>query len=182
MRKEKYKQLQIHVRYANKNKKGQYTMSGVYSEIVDDMRSEAKSIKNVEHINIATFTRVINLYFKYWFEAIIDQNVVMKLYNKMGYLFVIKTACIRYIPTIVYFVKENGKRVRKTKRAETRNGMFPFMFWDTNKRNRAYKFVPSPKWKKKIYKNFFDELHNYPEMSLDDYGRRGSSTYIQHLK
>jgi len=157
-------------------------MSGVYNEVVDELRSDVKNLKNKEHVNIASFTRVINLYFKYWMEEIINKGSIMSLHNKMGHLFVISTLCIRYHPTKTYFVVENGVRVRKTEKVELRDGKFPFMFWDCGKKWRMFKFVPSKKWKKLIYHNFFVLKKDYSEMNLDNYGRTGSPSYVQNIK
>ena len=170
------------MRYRLHNNKGEHTMSGIYNEVVDDLREDVKSLQNSQHVNIATFTKVVNLYFKYWFEEIIQNREIMSLHNKLGHLFVIKTKCNRYEPTKTYFVTENGKKVRKTEKLKLRNGMFPFVFWDCGKKWRMFKLVPAPKWKKKIYHNFFNLTQDYPEMSLKGLGRSGSSSYVQTMK
>jgi hypothetical protein len=172
------------MRYKQQNHKGEYSISGVYAVIEDDLRSDIRSLKITESqvINIAIFTRVINLYFKYWFEAIINENAMMKLYNKLGYLFVIKTLCIRYNPTKTYFVVENGERIKKIKEIKLKEGYFPFVFWDSGKLWRMFKFEPANKWKKMIYHNFFDLNHDYQRMNLENYGRKGSPSYVQQMK
>jgi len=170
------------MRYKQFNHKNEYTMSGVFAEVVDDLRKDINTLNEPQHVNIATFTRVINLYFKYWFEAVINEKMIMTLHNKLGSLFVIKTLCIRYNPTKTYFVMENGERVKKTEKLQLKDGKFPFMFWDCGKKWRMFKLTPANKWKKMIYQNFFDKDQDYPDMTLDDYGRSGSKSYVQQMK
>jgi hypothetical protein len=157
-------------------------MTGVCSEVIDDLRKDIQKMNNPQHVRVAGFSRVMNLYFKYWMEEVINNKGIMKLHNKLGSLFVIKTLCIRYNPKKVYFVEENGVKIRKSKPIQLKNGKWPFMFWDCGKRWRMYKFTPSKKWKKLIYENFFDKDMDYVEMSLEDYGRNASPSYIQMIR
>lgn len=170
------------MRYKSQDHKGRYTMSGVCSEVIDDLREDIQTMKNPQHVRVAGFSRVMNLYFKYWMLEVINKKAIMTLHNRLGSLFVIKTLCIRYNPKKVYFVTENGVKVRKEERIQLRNGRWPFMFWDCGKKWRMYKFTPSKKWKKLIYTNFFEENMDYIDMSLNTYGRKASASYVQMIK
>jgi len=157
-------------------------MTGVCEEVIADLRKDIQKIKNPEHVRVAGFSRVMNLYFKYWMLEVINNKSIMTLHNRLGSFFVIKTLCIRYNPKKVYFVQENGVKVRKTERIQLRNGKWAYMFWDCGKRWRMYKFTPSKKWKKLIYNNFFVNNIDYIEMSLNEYGRTASSSYVQIIR
>ena len=170
------------MRYKPHDNKGRYNMTGVCSEVIDDLRVDIQKMNNPEHVSVAGFSRVINLYFKYWLHEVINNKAMMVLHNKLGNLFIIQTLCIRYNPTKVYFVTENGKKVRKREPMKLRNGKWAFMFWDCGKRWRMYRFSPSVKWKKLIYENYFDKLVDYPEMSLNDYGGNASASYIKEIR
>lgn len=170
------------MRYKFQDKKGRYTMSGVCNEVIDDLRKDVKTLKNPQHVSVAGFSRVINLYLKYWFLEIINNKAIYSMHNRLGNLFIIQTLCIRYNPKIIYFVTENGKRVRKVAPMPLKNGKLAFMFWDCGKRWRMYKIVPVKKWKQLIYRNYFDNHMDYPEMSLTKYGRKASPTYVQKIR
>lgn len=170
------------MRYKYQDHKGRYTMSGVCAEVIDKLRKDVKTMKNPQHVSVAGFSRVINLYLKYWFLEIINNKFLYNMHNKMGTLFVIQTLCIRYNPQVVYFVTEDGKKVRKTVPMQLKNGKIPFMFWDCGKKWRMYKLTPVKKWKQLIYRNYFDKHMDYPEMSLNKYGRNASASYIETIR
>ena len=50
------------MRYKYQDKKGRYTMSGVCAEVIDKLRTDVKKMKNPQHVSVAGFSRVINLY------------------------------------------------------------------------------------------------------------------------
>jgi len=169
------------MRYKATNKNGEYGMTGVFEEIKDDLRREVNQLnQDSMHISLALFTRIVNLYFQEIFKQVID-GAVFSLHNRLGHLIVIKSLCIRYNPTKVYFVTENGEKVRKTKNIELVNGRWAHLFWDVGKKWRMYKFIPATKFKIQIAENFLNGK-DYPEMDLKSYGRNASSTYIQYLK
>jgi len=158
-------------------------MSGICAEVINDLRSEIQATDyKSEHVSVAGFSRVMSLYFKYWFEQVINNMSVMDWHNKFGSLFVVKALCIRYNPIKIYFVTENGVKVRKEAPLEMRNGKRAFMFWDCGKKWRMYKFSPATKWNRIIFDNFQRKNMDYPEMSLDNYGRKGSPSYIQIIR
>jgi hypothetical protein len=157
-------------------------MSGVYAEIENDLRQDIKSLKyDKGEINIAIFTRVINMYFQLMFKSIIYDNFILSLHNKLGHIYAIKSMCIRYNPTKVYFVTENGEKVRKVQKMKLKSGRWAFMFWDVGKKWRMYRFNPASKWKKQLIENFHNGA-DYPEMDLKEYGRTASPTYVQRIR
>jgi len=169
------------MRYKPTNNKGEYGMTGIFLEAKEGLRKEVKGLQGSMHISIGLFTRIINLYIKKMFHEVIHNNDVFSLHNKMGHLFVVKSLCIRYNPTKIYFITENGKKIRKTQKIETKGGRWAFMFWDVGKKWRMYRFNPAREFKKQIAENFL-KGNNYPEMDLTKYGRAASPTYVQHLK
>jgi hypothetical protein len=169
------------MRYKPTNHNGEYGMTGIFLEVKDDLRTEIKGLNDKMHVSVNLFSKIVNRYIQEVFKEVIQNGKVFSLHNRLGRLIVVKSKCIRYNPTKVYFVTENGKKVRKTQKIETINGRWAYLFWDVGKKWRMYRFKPAPKFKKQITENFMKGF-DYPEMDLQDYGRSASPTYIQHLK
>lgn len=167
------------MRYKQINHKGEYTMSGIFAEVQVEMQRDADKLKyDAQHITIAMFTRVVNMYCQMMLKEIIEDAVVFPMLNKFGFLFVVQSICIRYNPTKTFFVTENGQVVRKTQKIELINGRIPHLFWDVGKKWRMFKFVLAPKFKRQIHENFRRGVP-YEIMDLKKYGGRASATYIQ---
>ena len=167
------------MRYSPTNSNGEYTMTGVYLEVKPDLeRMSAKLKEKHDVITVDMFTRVVNLYIQMMFKKIIFENFILPMSNKFGFLLVVQSLCIRYNPTKAFFTTTNGHVERHVQKIKLVNGRWAYMFWDTGKTWRMFRFVPAPKFKRMIAEQFF-EGKDYPEMDLKKYGRLASPTYIQ---
>lgn len=167
------------------DKKGRYTMYGVFLEVKDDMAKKVsslpKGITNSKKIRYKTFRKIMYLYFKLVFEHIIS-GYSYSLYNRFGNLSIVKTKCTRYIPKRFSFYKDkNGNLV--TKNVSCTNGLdyWYFMFWDSPKIHRHYKALMNIKYKLKFMKKIEEEGFDYLDYTLKENGRAASYTYIQKL-
>jgi hypothetical protein len=167
------------MRYKQINHKGEYTMSGIFAEVQAEMQAEADKLKyDSQHITIAMFTKVVNLYFMHALKELIEEGKVFQMIKKFGSLLVVQSMCVRYNPTKTFFVTENGQVIRKTQKIELVNGRIPHLFWDVGKRWRTFKFILAPKFKRQIHENFKAGFP-YDVMDLKKYGKLATTTYIQ---
>ena len=124
---------------------------------------------------------VITMYFNIAFEMLI-KGMSVPLLNKFGVLNVVKTQCIRYNPfRIAFFFNDSGERVRKKVNIKLKSGYYYFVFWDSFKKWRQYRFVINIKYKR-AYMKLVEDGFDYLDYTLDGYGRNASIDYIQHIK
>ena len=148
---------------------GRYNLYGVYLECKEELDIGVKSFpKGVTKSNIA-------------FEMLI-KGMSVPLLNKFGVLNVVKTQCIRYNPfRIAFFFNDSGERVRKKVNIKLKSGYYYFVFWDSFKKWRQYRFVINIKYKR-AYMKLVEDGFDYLDYTLDGYGRNASIDYIQHIK
>lgn len=170
------------MRYKATNNKGEYGMTGIFLEIKDDLRRDIHKLDPADraYIDVATFTMIMNLYIEIMLQDVID-GAICKLYNKLGFLYVVQSLCIRYNPTKAFFVHENGQLVRKVDKVQLVNGRLAHFFWDCGKKWRMYRFKPASRFKKKMLDKFYAGFE-YAVLDLKKYGRNASDTYIQYFK
>lgn len=164
---------------------GRYNLYGVYLECTDDidreMLSYGSDVRKSKKISYRVFAKVIRLYFVYAFEMLID-GLSVPLLNKFGILNVVKTKCIRYNPKRLSFYKDkDGNVIRKEVNCKPNFGYWYFVFWDSPKNLRQYKFNIYKKYKFM----FMEKVNNgfdYLDYTLDGYGKNASINYIHHIK
>ena len=164
---------------------GRYTLYGVYSECEDDISLGLSKLPNgvtkMKFITYRMFSEIIRLYFTIAFEMLI-KGVNVPLLNKFGVLNVVKTQCIRYNPfKVVYYRDETGKVKSKKVKLKLNNGYWYFVFWDSPKIFRQYRFNINIKYKV-AYMKLVEKGFDYLDYTLDGYGRNASTDYIQHIK
>lgn len=164
---------------------GRYTLYGVFLECKDDIDYGLKvfpvGVRKSKSINYRTFSLVIRLYLKKMF-ALLIEGASVPLLNKFGILNVVKTKCIRYNPIKVFFYRDkNGELIRKRERIKKDSSYWYFVFWDSPKSLRHYRFDINIKYKVK-YMEKVKEGFDYLDYTLDKYGRNASVNYIQHIK
>ncbi len=164
---------------------GSYTLYGIFLESKDEidkiLKSMPKGITKSKSINYRTFSKVVRLYLSIIFKDLIEGKTVVLL-NKFGKLNVVKTQCIRYNPNKIYFYKdEKGNLVRKKLKLKLNLGYWYFVFWDSPKIYRQFKFNIDLKYKH-MYMNKVKKGFDYLDYSLDKYGVYASSNYIHHIK
>lgn len=167
------------------DRKGRYTLYGVYEECKDDMNSRLLEIRKGEtkskEISYRVFSKVIRRYFQILFGMLIDGYTV-PLLNKFGTLEVVKTKCIRYTPKKYFFKrKEDGSVKVENISLKTRLGYWYFVFWNSPKNLRQYRFNINLKYKIEYMKKV-SEGFDYIDLSLDKYGLNASNTYIHQIK
>jgi hypothetical protein len=165
--------------------KGRYTLFGVFEDCKDDVDRDLKElpigVTKMKRITWRVFSKVIRVYFTVAFRELVDGYSV-PLLNKFGILNVVKTKCIRYNPTKFAFYKdENGELVRKKIKIKTNFGYWFFVFWDSPKLLRQYRFNIDMKFKVQ-YMVKVDNGFDYLDYSLSDYGRNASDSYIHQIK
>lgn len=166
------------------DKNGCYTLFGVYEECKGDIDKELqelpKGVTKSKRINYRTFSKIIRSYFKHSFALLIDGRT-FQMFNKFGSLDVVKTECIRYNPKTVHFYRENGELKRKEVRLDTNAGYWWFVFWNSPKYLRQYRFKINRKYKR-MYMEKVEQGFDYVDLSLSKYGRNASLSYIHHIK
>lgn len=169
----------------NKDNHNRYTLFGVYEECKDEMSLALTKlpigVTKMKVIKYRIFSEVIRLYFTIAFRMLIE-GVKIPLLNKFGVLRVVKTQCIRYNPfKVVCFRDETGKVQSKKIRLKLKNGYYYFVFWDSPKIFRQYRFNINIKYKV-AYMKLVNDGYDYLDYTLDGYGRNASTDYIQHIK
>ncbi len=169
----------------NLDKSGCYTLFGVFNEckgdIDKDLKDLSKGITKSKRINYRTFSKIMRSYFKHSFEMLIN-GTSFPLFNKFGVLDIVKTECIRYNPTTFHFYKdEDGNTIRKNVKLDTDFGYWYFVFWDSPKYLRQYRFKINRKYKR-MYMEMVNNGFEYLDLSLKKYGRNASHNYIHQIK
>lgn len=166
--------------------KDRYTLFGVYEVCEGDINSDLKKLKykkgEIRKINYKFFRKVIRLYFTILFKELIKGKSV-RLYNRFGILNIVKTQCTRYNPKkyIMRFNEETEEYERKLVQIKLDFGYFHFVFWDSPKVLRPYKFNINNKWKR-LFMDKVNDGFEYLDLSLFKYGRNASPDYIHHIK
>lgn len=169
----------------NLDNHGRYTLYGVYQECKGEMAlslsSLPKGVTKMKEITYRMFSEVVRLYLTIAFKMLVE-GMSVPLLNKFGILNVVKTKCIRYSPfRIAFYRDETGKRIRKKIKLEIKNGYWYFVFWDSPKKWRQYRFNINIKYKRE-YMELVKDGYDYLDYTLDGYGRNGSLSYIHHIK
>lgn len=164
---------------------GRYNLFGVYQECKDDITlgiaALPRGTTRIKTINYRVFSKVVRMYFTIAFKMLINGSS-LPLLNKFGILRVVKTKCIRYNPFRIAFYKDKtGKVIRKKVKLETKSGYWFFVFWDSPKSFRQYRFNIDIKYKR-AYMKLVKEGYDFLDYTLDGYGRNASTDYIQHIK
>ena len=164
---------------------GRYTLFGVYEECNDDMvvalTKLPSGVTKMKFIKYRIFSEVIRLYFTIMFKMLI-KGIKVPLLNKFGILSVVKTQCIRYNPFRVAIYKDElGEVVSKKVKLKLKSGYWYFVFWDSPKIFRQYRFNINIKYKV-AYMKLVNDGYDYLDYTLDGYGRNASTDYIQHIK
>jgi len=164
---------------------GCVTLFGVFEECKDEidkgLQELPKGVTKSKRINYRTFSKVIRLYLQISFKMLINGTSV-PLLNKFGVLDVVKTKCIRYNPsTFSFFKDENGNLVRKKIKLDLRSGYWYFVFWDSPKNLRQYRFTIDRKYKR-MYMDMVEQGFEYLDYTLSGYGKNASPDYIHHIK
>lgn len=162
------------------------TLYGVFLECKDEidegLRNMPKGVTKSKSINYRTFALVIGMYFKICFDLLI-KGYSVNLLNKFGTLDVVKTKCIRYNPkTFSFFKDEEGNLIRKKISLNLNyGGYWYFVFWNSPKIYRQFKFKVDKKYKKR-YMKMVNDGFDYLDISLKGYGKTASPNYIHHIK
>lgn len=169
------------------NNDGSVTLFGVFNEVKEDIDKKLSELPKGEtktkKITYRLFAKVVLSYLRISFNEVLNKGVGVELYNRFGELRAVKTFCNRYVPTTVKWEKVNGKLTSKRVKIDlnkTKGYMF-FIFWDCPKSYRHYRFTPTSKWKRLLFKKQ-EEGMEYLDMSLLSYGRNASDSYIQKIK
>lgn len=165
--------------------KGRYTLYGVFEECRDgidkDLQKLPKGTSKMKRITWRIFSQVMRTYFTIAFKDLVNGYSV-PLLNKFGILNVVKTKCIRYNPTKISFYKdENGELVREKVKLKTSFGYWYFVFWNSPKILRQYRFKIDMKFKIQYMEKVNDGF-DYLDYSLDNYGGYASDSYIRKIK
>jgi hypothetical protein len=164
---------------------GRYNLYGVYLECKNEMDSGInafpKGVTKSKEVTYRTFAMVIKMYFKISFEMLL-KGMSVPLLNKFGILNIVKTKCIRYNPfRFAVYKDESGKVISKKVKIKLRSGYWYFVFWDSPKKWRQYRFNINIKYKR-AYMELVNDGFDYLDYTLDGYGRNASIDYIQHIK
>jgi len=171
----------------SKDNDGALTLYGIYlrtkGDVNKDISNLIKSRTNVKNIGYRLYGDIIRSYFSIVFREII-KGYTYPLLNKFGFFKVVKTLCTRYNPSTFSFKKINGKIIREKVELNINktDGFFYFIFWDSPKKYRHYRFRTSRKWKSLLFKGVIENEMDYPDYSLLNYGRNATNSYIQKIK
>lgn len=170
-----------------KDNDGALTLYGVYlrtrEDVNEDISKLPKSRTKVRNIGYRLYGDIIRLYFSIIFREIL-KGYTYPLLNKFGFLKAVKTLCTRYNPSTYTFKTIKGKVIREKVELDINktDGFFYFIFWDSPKKYRHYRFRTSPKWKSLLFKGVIEDEMDYPDYSLLRYGRNATNSYIQKIK
>lgn len=166
--------------YDNHNR---ITLRGIYEDCREEIKIGLKEITdkqdNKRVISYKEFYKIVSLYLSKVFDNLIN-GYSFRLYNHFGVLRVVKTYMIRYNARTYSFKRVNGKIIREVKKLENKNGYWYFIFWDTGKKYRHYRFKADIKYKRQ-YMEKVNNGFDYLDISLDKYGRKASDTYIEKI-
>ncbi len=172
---------------SQKDNDGALTLYGIYlrtkEEVNKDISELPKSYTNVRNIGYRLYGDIVRTYFKLIFIEILN-GFSYPLLNKFGFLRAVKTLCTRYNPSTFSFKKINGKTIREKIDLDINktDGFFYFIFWDSPKKYRHYRFRPSKKWKSLLFKQVTEKEMDFPDYSLLRYGKYATNSYIHKIK
>jgi hypothetical protein len=147
-------------------------------EDIERLRKREPNI-HYKEVKFYLFFKVVTVYLGLLMHEVIVKNKIVTLYQRLGYLFPVKSKCTRYIPSRkVFYRDENNKlRMRYEKCNVTKRNLYWFfVFWNSPEKWRHYRFKEKLKWKKLLLKQYDDGM-DYLDYTLSKYGLKASNTY-----
>lgn len=142
--------------------KGYISLYGIYLNAKPYLERECKR-HGYRVPKYETFSKIIRTFLTEVLNAVIYDYKTVTLPYRYGTIQGIKTLCTKFNPKKVYWVRENGKNVKKVEKIDVNefDGYFYSVIWNFADKFKKYRFTLSKEWKKKLFTNVLEGA-DYP--------------------